>query len=223
MDELEKHIIKSIRITPNDLEKLANVRIAYERILEKDLSNEIKEIEADLAARKYSQVEHYVSAIRMQNRSRTLMILNAGLIQSILSLKLSSLRPNDETSSSILGLMLGRRMHAYTKAYAYLLTSLCIGTVLHLTSTINHSYLLGITLPLLLILSLTVNQKILEYRINKGYFGNNASEAKEFISFISAHSDKSDFNDGDKMKKLLPNIKSAPEREVIVYGGEATA
>ena len=45
---------------------------------------------------------------------------------------------------------------------------------------------------------------ILAYRIKRGYYGTNQHEAKELLRFLIKHADKTDFSDGDGLKKIFP-------------------
>lgn len=221
--EIRNKVVRKIVISPSDLNHFEIVKKAYELLVQKDLSKDFVKAKIVIDMNYDQIIEHYSYAVEAKGEYKLWKLFNAGLLQSALSQRLSSIRPADEASSSILGLMLGKRMQAYTRAYGYLIASLCAGSILYMISNTEYSYMLGVTLPLVLICVLTINQKVLEYRINHGYFGNNASEAKEFIYFVYAHSDKSDFSDGDRMKKLMPDLQACPDNEVVVYGGEAIA
>jgi hypothetical protein len=60
---------------------------------------------------------------------------------------------------------------------------------------------------------------VLEYRIKKGLYGTNPYETKEIIQFIEEHSDKSDFIDGGKYKKLIQESDKDAIEDKIVWNG----
>ena len=76
---------------------------------------------------------------------------------------------------------------------------------------------IGLSIILIFIGALTLNQKVLDYRIKKGFYGTTAYEVKEIVEFVSEHSDKSDFTDSGQTKKLAPDSEEMP-REVILHG-----
>ncbi|MBM6705450.1 hypothetical protein H6A60_13350, partial [Sutterella massiliensis] len=49
-----------------------------------------------------------------------------------------------------------------------------------------------------------IDHKLIEYRINKGWYGKNEFESREIIRFVLAHADKNDFNDQGGLKKVIP-------------------
>ncbi|MGB5684379.1 MAG: hypothetical protein WBM35_01105 [Candidatus Electrothrix sp.] len=86
---------------------------------------------------------------------------------------------------------------------------------------VNLSFL---PLILLAVISLLiVKELVLEYRIRKGLFGTNRTEARALIEFIIKNSDDIDFNDinGNLLHALLPKDKPASvEKQIIPPFGE---
>jgi hypothetical protein len=67
---------------------------------------------------------------------------------------------------------------------------------------------------------------ILAYRIQKGLFGTNRTEARALIEFIIKHSEDIDFTDsnGKLRRVLLPEVKSSGTEQVVPpFGEEAPA
>jgi hypothetical protein len=67
---------------------------------------------------------------------------------------------------------------------------------------------------------------LLTYRIQKGLFGTNRTEARELIDFIIKNSDNLDFTDsnGNLRRALLPEAKDAAEERIPgIWGEEARA
>lgn len=65
----------------------------------------------------------------------------------------------------------------------------------------DKAYYVLATVVLILLWS---DQLILAYRIRHGYYATNQHEAREFLRFLIAHIDKTDFSDGNGMKKIFP-------------------
>ncbi|WP_417915461.1 hypothetical protein [Candidatus Electronema sp. JM] len=80
---------------------------------------------------------------------------------------------------------------------------------------------------LLIFLSILITKELLiEYRIKRGLFGTNRTEARELIDFIIKNSDNLDFTDsnGNLRRALLPEAKDAVEERISgTLGEEARA
>lgn len=88
----------------------------------------------------------------------------------------------------------------------YLAVALCLVTVIASTFIPPSSVpaIRSIQLVLCLTMILLLSGKLaLEYRIVKGWYGNNEREAREIIEFIIKESSNIDFRDGGKLKKIL--------------------
>ncbi len=73
---------------------------------------------------------------------------------------------------------------------------------------------------------LIVKESLIEYRIRKGLFSTNRTEARELIDFIIKNSDNLDFTDsnGNLRRALLPEAKDATEERIPgTLGEEAPA
>ena len=122
--------------------------------------------------------------------------------------------------TTIIGVMLDRKISVYNRSYMNISLGITIYAILYLFGLIKEIDLYTISLSLMLVVTILVNQKILEYRIKKGYYGDNLYEMKEIISFITEHSDKNDFSDGDKLKKVFPELEENKQKifsEGVVY------
>lgn len=216
---------RRVLITPSELDSSDSVCRTYEILLEKDLSKDHELVRrlVDQLTSQQSALDTFERTIDAKQRTTAWKVVNAGLIQAAIASKLSDLGSEKASGSSILGLMLGRRMDAYARAYAYSLASLVVGLLLYLFLGEAGVTYLSVIVPLVLLLGLTANQRLLQFRVSRGYFGNNASEAAEFIRFIQSHSDKSDFNDGDRMRRLLPEQERDACEKVVIVGQGAPA
>lgn len=75
-------------------------------------------------------------------------------------------------------------------------------------------------------LLLVKKELLIKYRIHKGLFGTNHTEARELINFIIKNSDNLDFTDsnGNLRRALLPEAKDAAEEHIPgTLGEEAPA
>lgn len=112
-------------------------------------------------------------------------------------------RRSDNLTSTVIGLMMIRKEKQTFLAYIFLIASLLV--YIALSQLLNLSVRTDLTLLVLgLLLALFVNQKVLEYRIKKGFYGTNEFEAREVLKFILEHADKSSFSDGQGLKDIMP-------------------
>lgn len=156
---------------------------------------------------------------------KILIRANAGLFKAIFSKFIDvniSNKMAKETSSfnlTIADMLFTTKAKHSLVAYALV----ALAGVLHLavaaltSKSINNGLLLFLAITFALI---HLNQKILEFRIRKGFYGKNEYEAREMVSFLLNHSDKTDFTNGDDLKKLFPVVKES-ERETECLGGLA--
>ena len=143
-------------------------------------------------------------------------ILNAGLIDSVRQKTARSVSKNEVEETTIIGMMMGKKIKKDTRAYLLLFAGLVTYLLFGLfTSQIN---LFGLMLIILAILALQLNQKVTEYRIKKGFFGTNYYEAREIIQFIVENADEN-FYSGGKIKEILPEAIVFEEEAICVEGG----
>ena len=223
--ELRDRVRRTAWISQDQLHSYESVRQTYEKLLESDLSGDherVLQIMEQVNATK-SALYDFEYAIGAVSRPVLWRIVNSGLLKALLASRLSDASTEKKASSSILGLLLGKRMDAYARAYAFGLAALGIGALSNVFLSPEHASPLALLIPAMVLLATFVNQKALELRVSRGYFGNNATEAAEFIKFIQAHSDSSDFGDGDKMRRLYPEAEREDDRGVVVVGQGAAA
>ncbi len=106
------------------------------------------------------------------------------------------------------------------KIKSIILISICI---LFIVNFINQIVLLhAIFILSFLLLFISAKEKLIEYRIRKGLFGTNRTEARELIDFIIKNSDNLDFTDsnGNLRRALLPEAKDAAEERIPGTLGE---
>ncbi|MCZ2459169.1 MAG: hypothetical protein LC128_06045 [Chitinophagales bacterium] len=149
-------------------------------------------------------------------KSRYTKVLNAGLIDSVRQKTAKSVSKNEVEETTIIGMMIGKKIKKDTRAYILLFTGLVIYLLLGLFTA--QPNLLGLMFFALAILALQTNQKVTEYRIRKGFYGTNYYEAREIIQFVVENSDEN-FYSGGKIKKLMPEPEVLQEEARCVEGG----
>ncbi|MBE3705193.1 hypothetical protein HJ207_21905 [Vibrio parahaemolyticus] len=110
----------------------------------------------------------------------------------------------DNKKNTIVGVMLLEKAKKGTVQQAILISSIAVyvSSVWFMNSDINQFVLLFLAF---LLLAVFVDQKLMEFRVRKGWYGSNEFETRELIEFITLHSDKDDFNDGSGAKRIIPN------------------
>lgn len=193
--ELDK---KVVRFNINHLKNLNNIVDGYSKLT--GLSSEIliKEIEKNLNKKEDILIKYK----KLPLTARIVLIRDT----------LNTTSKEDLKKNSILEIILEDKIKNYSKAYNLSFFSI-------IASCIFYNYLdvgfISIIFFVFLTLMTFINQKCLEYRIFKGYYGNNASEVKEFIKYINMHSDKNDFNGSNGLKDIFPK---PIEEKTVVYG-----
>lgn len=119
--------------------------------------------------------------------------------------------------NTLVGLMVTGKDKKNKHSYLLLFGAALLQIITTLLGFIPFSYI-AFGLTIFFILLLFINQKSLEYRIIHGLYGTTLYETREFIQFIIEHSDKSDFSDGDSLKKFLQEPLEEQEEESIYAG-----
>jgi hypothetical protein len=119
---------------------------------------------------------------------------------------------------TIVEIMVGEKTNKTNKSYIFLLISLLAHFAFAYLTNVNFNSWL-VLLILLLMGALYSNQKILDYRIRKGYYGATEYEAMEIIQFILEHAEDIDFTDGTGTKKLMPDPEIVLGDEYVHEGG----
>ena len=104
---------------------------------------------------------------------------------------------------TVIGLLVGQKARQISSAYVALILALILYPLTSLLLIFEIKSIVIAFIALLFIL-LFINQKSLEYRIKKGLYGSNEYEAREILSFIINHSDKSNFTDGSGLREIMP-------------------
>ncbi|MFA6899068.1 MAG: hypothetical protein WC256_02540 [Desulfurivibrionaceae bacterium] len=206
---------RKIILNDSDFKNVNNVKKAYEIYLDKDL----KELKIKIKNTFHEEIlfDYLNNTIEIKRDKTRKLFFNSGLISSLIQSYLSSTDKKSIDRNTIVGIMLGKKIDKYTKSF----TCLFSGLGVHLLLVVLKMQQLSLPMVGILFLfigALSLNQKMLEYRIKRGYYGTNGYEVKEIVQFIQSHSDKSDFIDKNGIKKLLPAPEEKIETELVVYG-----
>lgn len=103
---------------------------------------------------------------------------------------------------SVVGIMsLKREKSAY-----YSITVLIFSLMLYVSPSILGLYSVNLIVVTILLSGaalLLIREKLVQFRVNSGFYGQNESEAREIINFILSNSNDIDFTDGGKKKPIF--------------------
>jgi hypothetical protein len=112
----------------------------------------------------------------------------------------------DAKAKTIVGLMLNEKKRRSNFVFFFLFLAMALDFTLKFTIDVDSGWwVMAICSGLLALLQ--VDHKLIEYRINRGWYGMNAFETLEIVRFISTHSDPDDFNDEDGIKRIRPSAE----------------
>ncbi|MFG0773071.1 hypothetical protein ACF8PD_14695 [Vibrio plantisponsor] len=183
-----------------------------------DIIKELEETKSD---------KHYESSLQKAYETYSLIInkrryfsFNHYYYSAIDSLFSDSLaNAEKKKSNTIVGMMLEDKAAASNKINLYLFGAIGIQFIGSYFGIIPFN-VLTILVPLVLLIALHLDQIIVGYRIRKGWYGRNRSEAREIISYILSHANKDDFNDDGGLKKLIEKPEALKPKNFGYKGGE---
>lgn len=108
--------------------------------------------------------------------------------------------------------MLQEKLKKSMKSQIVLIICFVLNFVLSALSVVSFSYILFILISVM-ILAIHLDQKLIDHRVRKGWYGKNEFEAKEIINFIVSHANKDDFNDSGGLKRVIPLPEAETERQ----------
>ncbi|PTP09573.1 hypothetical protein CWN85_10080 [Vibrio splendidus] len=164
----------------------------------------------------YKMLLHLNKNIRMLGRASSLnnkssfykhmwVFLNSGLVNTVLDNSIKSDSVSEIDKSTVIGMLLGDRMQKDTKSFIYLAIALLASFLFPLVSGLEMNFwVVGAVLVTFSLL--TLNHKIIEYRVSKGYYGSNEYEVREIISYIERHSDPDDFDSTGRKKVFQADL-----------------
>jgi hypothetical protein len=112
-------------------------------------------------------------------------------------LSIASIKTERYPGLSIVRIMVKRRTKGTVVALSFVIVS-SIGLLLF--DLVPSVF---VTVFLLLLVAIIGQEALFSYRVRKGLFGRNASEAREVIEFILKNSDRIDFTDGGRPKPII--------------------
>jgi len=145
---------------------------------------------------------------------RAWVFLNSGLVNTVLDTTIENGSVNEIDKSTVIGMLLGDRVEKDTKSYIFLAFAFLASFLFPLASNVDINFWV-VGAVLLMFSLLTLNHKIIEYRVSKGYYGSNEYEVREIISYIETHSDPDDFDSTGKKKVFQTEL---PEEKVEFVG-----
>ncbi|NWD88231.1 hypothetical protein [Pseudomonas sp. K5002] len=143
-----------------------------------------------------------------------IIAINASLAMSIVKIaeQASLADERAKKSKTIVGLMLSEKMKQSTKIQMIFLSVLILDAFL---AFINDARMNIFVLFVVVVgwAGIYIDHKLIEFRINKGWYGTNEFESREIIRFIISHANKDDFNDQGKLKKVIPEPSLSDSNE----------
>lgn len=164
-------------------------------------------------------IDHEINKQINKRNDLVFTVTNAGIVRAVVRKTIihkenSVDREQKDFNLTIAGMLFGAKAKQAMTGYLFIGAAAIIHILYAKLGTQNISS--GLLLFLSLCFALIhINQKILEFRIERGLYGKNEYEAREMISYLLNHSDKSDFSDGDSLKKLFPKPKEAKRAEAL--------
>ena len=106
---------------------------------------------------------------------------------------------------TVVGLMLGRKMKSASRNQFVLVLALAVHLAVHFFNQFHVSNFRSVPVGLTMF-AIYADQKLIELRIKKGWYGRNRFETLELVSFMMDYPDKDDFGDGEGYKRILPSV-----------------
>ena len=147
---------------------------------------------------------------------RIVVMFNAGLIRAYLKRVVGIVGSNGLLQEdTIVGMMIKKKAKSYMKSYLWLITALLLyfSWTKLMKSPLNLSFVI---FDVVMIVVVFINQKALEYRISKGYYGSNSYEVKEILQFIAENSKHMNMSGGTGLKFTSNEILT---KEMITVRG----
>ncbi|NMX72651.1 hypothetical protein HBO23_06695 [Pseudomonas sp. WS 5532] len=194
-----------------------------DRELRDALLNIMKAHDVRGVAKAYVRMLEYIFDIEGFPKLRIIrtitIILNSSLALSMARIaeQAASGKKDARKSKTIVGLMLGEKLKQATKIQGILFLVLVVNA---LAAFVNGAEMNTFVIFVVFVglSAIFIDHKLIEYRINKGWYGKNEFESREIIRFVLAHADKNDFNDQGGLKKVIP-APSFDEASDLIFSG----
>ncbi|ASA56708.1 hypothetical protein [Vibrio gazogenes] len=149
---------------------------------------------------------------------RIWIFLNSGLVNTVLDNSIESKSVSEIDKNTVIGMLLGDRIEKDTKSYIFLAIALVTSFLFPLFSGLKVNFwVVGAVIVMFSLL--TLNHKVIEYRVCKGYYGSNEYEVREVISYIEMHSDPDDFDSTGRKKVFQADLPEENEEFVGLIEG----
>ncbi|MFC9728387.1 hypothetical protein [Bacillus cereus] len=155
------------------------------------------------------------------------ILINFSMYKKILKEKVNKKETGQERTPELAVTELVVRHNAKnnTLAYIYAGLSLLVYIVGIRLEIFQPNYIFQLFIILMIVIIFT-KQKILEYRLQKGYYGTNEYELRQILRFISDEKNKNYFNGDGSSRKIFPSTEEAVKfesdlKEFEAWGGKA--
>jgi hypothetical protein len=215
-----KEKITSDKLGKNDPEFYKKWREVVARSVVEQTTSEVVTYKMLLHLNKNIRVLGRASSLNNKSSvyKRVWVFLNSGLVNTVLDNSIESGNVNEIDKSTVIGMLLGDRMQKDTKSYIYLAIALLASFLFPLISGLEINFwVVGAVLVMFSLL--TLNHKVIEYRVSKGYYGSNEYEVREIISYIERHSDPDDFDSTGRRKVFQADLPEENEEFVGLIEG----
>ena len=145
---------------------------------------------------------------------KVMIKMNRSLVASMLIVVEQAVKSvgNEKKAKTIVGMMLGEKIKRSSLAQIFLILSIVFHLALVAFFDANLSGLVLLLCGTALI-AMHIDHKLIEYRVEMGWYGKNEFESREIIEFILSYSNKDDFNDHGGLKEIIPTPE-VPDKEV---------
>jgi hypothetical protein len=178
------------------LEENRNISIDHDRVI--DIYKQLKEKQATLYSSDKDKTV-FIAYAQEQKQEQSDRFFNAGLYNAFLTKLRSTVKFDESVSDTLIGTMLNRKAKIYTKSYISLIISMFGYTGASLFTSLRFEPFLMYANVFFLLVTF-INQKTLEFRISKGFYGNDEYEIREMLRFIVENSNNSNYSGGTGLK-----------------------
>jgi hypothetical protein len=150
--------------------------------------------------------------------------VNASLFKTLANISEQIVKSSDtdKKAKTVVGLMLSEKMRKSSRAQLFLFLALIVNVAGSLVLDNSVSVFVMVFVSILLF-CIQIDHKLIEYRVNKGWYGKNEFETLEIIEFIIAHAEKNDFNDSGGLKRVIPQPTIVKVDKPLTSGSGVTA
>jgi hypothetical protein len=150
--------------------------------------------------------------------------INASLFKTLANISEQIVKSSDteKKAKTVVGLMLSEKMRKSSRAQLFLFLALIVNVAFSLVLD-NSVSVFVMAFVSIFLLFIQIDHKLIEYRVNNGWYGKNKFETLEIIEFIIAYADKNDFNDSGGLKRVIPQPTVVKANEPLTSESGVTA